>query len=78
MPELTERQYILRQLRTLKSLMITTRRHMLADEADRLIMETLDRGLAFEDIKPDLLIFCNKVKMAVDGRDALPHPRNYK
>lgn len=71
MPELTERQYILRQLRTLKSLMITTRRHRLADEADRLIMETLDRGLAFEDIKPDLLIFCNKVKMAVDGRRTL-------
>lgn len=67
MPELDERQYILRQLRTLKSLMITTRRHMLADEADRLIMETLDRGLAYEDIKPDILLYCQKVKRAVDG-----------
>ena len=69
--QLEDRDGILRQLKLLRSLMTTTGRKPLADEADRLFTETLDLGMAYADLKTDIFAFTAEVRMNLRERRSL-------
>ena len=70
-----EREFILRQLRTLRDTMIVTRRSsQLADEADLLIVAILDKGWAYTDLKPAIEDFSLRVRQSLNGSRTVPHP----
>jgi len=67
-----EREFILRQLRTLRDTLYVTGRKPLADEADLLLTTTLDLGWAYADLEPDIKDFCSRVRKSVSGAFSLP------
>lgn len=73
-----DREFILRQLRTLRDTLYVTGRKPLADEADLLLTTILDMGWSYTDLEPDIRDFTSRVRLSVSGRNSLGRPSQFK